>query len=114
MLSNHKKHKSHKIFVFVPFVAIPGIRPPAEFCTTYNSSIRSLVFINVHSWFAVLLLFQDTYLLISGRSFSRVAAGMRLRSVSRADLSAERHLQAGVSPSWATASRISLWAFSLF
>ena len=59
-------------------------------------------------------LFQDRYLPISGRNFSLVAAGMRLRSVSNADFRAERHLQAGVSPSWATASRISFWAFSLF
>ncbi len=38
MLSNHKKHKSHK-FCFVPFVAIPGKHPAAEFCKRLNSSI---------------------------------------------------------------------------
>ena len=59
-------------------------------------------------------LFHDRYLPISGCSFSRVAAGMRLRSVSSADLKAERHLHDGVSPSRATALRISFWAFSLF
>ena len=31
LLSNHKEHESHKL-CFVPFVAIPGKRPAAEFC----------------------------------------------------------------------------------
>ena len=31
MLSNHKKHKIHKLW-FVFFVAIPDTRPAAEFC----------------------------------------------------------------------------------
>ncbi|MDE2756089.1 MAG: hypothetical protein OXU26_09615 [Acidobacteriota bacterium] len=38
-------------FDFVPFVAIPGNRPAAEFCKGLNSSIRLLVFIRVHLWF---------------------------------------------------------------
>ena len=38
MMSNHKKHKSHKShnLGLVPFVAIPGKRPAAEFCKGFN------------------------------------------------------------------------------
>ena len=44
------------ICVFVPFVAIPGNDPLAEFCKRLdNSSIILLVFIRVHWWFVVFL-----------------------------------------------------------
>jgi len=48
-------HRSALFVPFVPFVVIPGKPPAAEFRKRLNSSIRLLVFIRVHSWFAVLL-----------------------------------------------------------
>jgi len=36
MLSDPKKHKSHKLF-FVPFVAVPDKRPAAESCKRLRS-----------------------------------------------------------------------------
>ncbi|MCY3758969.1 MAG: hypothetical protein OXG96_14715 [Acidobacteria bacterium] len=59
--------------VFVPFVAIPGNGPAAEFCKRLNSSIRLLVFIRVNSWFVVPL---RGYLFLACRSTAKSCYGL--------------------------------------
>ena len=51
VLPDEKRCLTTKSTNYVPFVAIPGNRPAAEFNQGLNSSIRLLVFIRVHSWF---------------------------------------------------------------